>query len=505
VSDIVHFDFGMAPKDRARLRVSGSDAAKQEVETRADGSPAFPRPHDILREMVPASLRPEDFPACIGDYAGLMSLATGQDVSGYLLALTVAVAGATDDGLCLELDAVTGHRTPARLWGLIAGPSGAGKTPMLKAACEPLHSAHLRREHPDFKPVATDITTEKLRDVLIGQPRGILFVTDEFEAWLGQHDAYKKGAGGGGDRAMWLQLFEGGPQYIDRVGTGAKFIPNWGASLLSAATLVGLSQLARRLPADGLLQRFLSVVIRRPGARVHVDMDALEATRRVFYHRVTALAGMPPMATPLAVRMTAEAAAAFRSFDDRRALMIDAAEALSEGFAAHCGKLSELVGRLAMTFHAASIPGLVTAASLVAEPLSVDTMLRAIRAAEGFRRHALALHTELKGGTPALELARGIARSLLAKGLRTSVRRTDIAHECAAYRDAPLHERRDAHEILELSGWMRPQLIGDGRGRPYAGEPSSYDLNPEIFDRFASHGEQHRARREEVRRMIQQS
>jgi hypothetical protein len=500
MTDIVHFDFGMNSRDRQRvmsnrLREQAGEAPIGAACT--DNEEPFPRARDIIHEFTPASLRVEDFPPCIGDYAGLQALATGHDVSGYLLAFTVAMAGAMDDGLRLELNAETAHHTSARLWGLIAGKSGSGKTPMLKAACEPLRSEELRLRRPDLVPIASDITTEKLRDVLIEQPRGILFVTDEFEAWMGQHDAYKKSSSGSGDRALWLQLFEGGPQYIDRVGTGAKKVPNWGASLLSATTLVGLSRL--KLPADGLLQRFLSVVIRRPETAAPVDAGTLRTARNQYTHRVIALAEAPPVAGVLVVHMTPEAAAIYRSQQEQVGSMIDAAEALSEGFASHCAKYAEFIGRLALTFHAATIDGPVTPASIAAEPLVADTMRIAVRAAEGFRRHGLALHTHIKGGSPALELAKQMALSILADDPRSTMRRTDMANSCTAFRNASRDLRRDAIEYLELVGWLRP---GPDR---YSGEPSNYYVNPEVFDRFAPYGSQHLARREVVKQMILQS
>lgn len=59
-----------------------------------------------------------------------------------------------------------------------------------------------------------DATVEKVARVLATSPKGILLERDELAGWLGSFDRY----GGGGDRAFWLEAYNGGWYTIDRVG-----------------------------------------------------------------------------------------------------------------------------------------------------------------------------------------------------------------------------------------------------------------------------------------------
>ncbi len=69
-------------------------------------------------------------------------------------------------------------------------------------------------EPPRPRLVAMDATTEELQHLLAGQPRGLLFVRDELTGWFGNHDRY---GGKGGDRAFFLEAWNGGAYTVDRV------------------------------------------------------------------------------------------------------------------------------------------------------------------------------------------------------------------------------------------------------------------------------------------------
>ena len=59
-----------------------------------------------------------------------------------------------------------------------------------------------------------DATTEELQHMLSEQPRGLLYLRDELAGWLGNHDRY---GGHGGDRAFFLECWDGGTYVADRV------------------------------------------------------------------------------------------------------------------------------------------------------------------------------------------------------------------------------------------------------------------------------------------------
>ena len=69
-------------------------------------------------------------------------------------------------------------------------------------------------EPPRPRLVAMDATMEELQNLLAGQPRGLLYVRDELTGWFGNHDRY---GGNGGDRAFFLEAWNGGSYTVDRV------------------------------------------------------------------------------------------------------------------------------------------------------------------------------------------------------------------------------------------------------------------------------------------------
>src|SRR5262249_23643447 len=64
------------------------------------------------------------------------------------------------------------------------------------------------------RPVVSDITIERLSEVLEDNPRGVLVARDELSAWLYSFARYK--SGGGSDVPNWLELHHAGTLMYDR-------------------------------------------------------------------------------------------------------------------------------------------------------------------------------------------------------------------------------------------------------------------------------------------------
>ena len=73
--------------------------------------------------------------------------------------------------------------------------------------------AEIPPEPPRPRVVAMDATTEELQHLLANQTRGLLYMRDELSGWLGNHDRY---GGNGGDRAFFLEAWNGGAYVVDR-------------------------------------------------------------------------------------------------------------------------------------------------------------------------------------------------------------------------------------------------------------------------------------------------
>lgn len=108
-----------------------------------------------------------------------------------------------------------------------------------------------------------DTTLEALCRALEGNPRGLLVVRDELAGWFGSFDRYA--AGKGGDRAFWLETYDGGGFTLDRVKHDTpQHIAYTGTCLLGGIEPDRLRSLLLSGDDDGLRTRFLFVCPDRP-------------------------------------------------------------------------------------------------------------------------------------------------------------------------------------------------------------------------------------------------
>jgi hypothetical protein len=464
-------------------------------------------PLDILRQSVAPGFEADDVPPELGRFATEWASAAGFDPSGVIAATVGAAAAVLSDGLRLEVNRASEYYESARLWVLLIGPPGVAKTPSLGAATAPIkamhrelfeewqracararQSAEASDDPPELPPrpalYTADATTEALAETLAGNPRGLLFLNEEFESWLGSHDAYR--SGGSKDRGEWLRAFDGGPHQVDRIKRGCFFVPNWGLSILSATTPSALQKLVRKLPADGLLQRFLPVLV-QPGraADPRADVSLLAQGYHNALHR---LHGYGPESGVRVVSLAPEAAALLRDERERLRSLALAVQVYGDGFAGHVAKHAAMLARIALVFHA------VSGRDHPAErPLEVASVKLAARFMQKALRHAQTLYGDLLGQEGAVSLARAVAAVLLADK-RQEITRRELVHSCHAWRKCDDDRHRDeAMRFLVDVGWLREEA-----GEYSKAHVTRWAINPAVHERFAEHGEQHRERRRVV-------
>jgi hypothetical protein len=267
-------------------------------------------------------------------------------------------------------------------------------------------------------------------------------------------------------------------------------VPNWGASILGATTPAGLRRHAKELPPDGLIQRFLPVIVRPMVAADESTMGAFVRLARMRFRRVLLdLFDAPPGV----VKLSREAAEIFFARRDALREQIEAVEAFSEPFAGHVAKHAGLLGRIALAFHC-----LEHGANAAGVDLAGDTMQRADRLLRKLTRHALALFDMLGASDSVATLAQAVARSIVAGGL-AEVTRRDIRQHCRAFKSATEYQREAAIRYLIDAAWLTP--LADGR--QYDGRPSRLIVAPEVFERFRDAGEELKARRAKVRELLE--
>jgi hypothetical protein len=306
----------------AKLR-AGMDTPKWGPDPRGEEDDKSP-PLDVFGDTALAGspLFPTDaLPYALGDFVADRSerLGVGPEMIG--MPALAACAAALDDGNVVQvLRNDQQYLEDARLWVAIVEQPGGKKTPAIKAATGPLHDIEIAwrdEDAPKFdryklqkhfyehqlksrkpqdqlnvaftpepqKPphrrlIVSDVTTEQLAHILTENPAGVIAIYDELTQLLGSFDAYRGGKGTGRDRALWLELYNGGRRTVDRVTTGHLEVPNWGASMVGGIQPDRLRGLISNLSDDGLLQRFIPVF--GSGPTMGIDRRADEDADRAY-------------------------------------------------------------------------------------------------------------------------------------------------------------------------------------------------------------------------------
>jgi hypothetical protein len=487
------------------------------TESDPDGSSAvtvrWADPVNILKEFSARPFSADDLPPELAAYPAAYAATTGLDPSITLASAVCTAAAALSDDFQIVADSRTAWMQSARLWVVIIAPPGAGKSPAQRAMLAPLwaiqrelidaHEAEMRAvgdsDNPPPRPrvVINDTTVEALSSVLTVTSRGLLLANDEFESWMGSLDAYRGSKGPSRDRGEFLRLFDGGPHTVERVQRGSVFVPNWGLSILSATTPAALSKLARHLPEDGLIQRFILVCAGRQCEPADSPGN-VEAAREQYEQLIRRLYFAAPRAHKGKVPLSVAAASMFREWRAKNQMLQEAMGSISSAFESHLAKHPTLVLRIALTFHAAQVVSHddAHARDPAAFPVSEQTMDRAIRFMGRATQHAMPVYLGMKGGSDAFELARDIGRVILARGSSVITRR-EITQGVRTFRSAEPHVQSAALRVLVDSAWVRP-----GEGGYTKAEPTRYDVNPVLFVRMAAEARRERERRAAVREMI---
>jgi hypothetical protein len=467
-------------------------------------------PMDILSDVVAPPLRPEDFPEVIANYADLFTRTSGFDFTGMAMAMVLAACTVIDDSIKIQLSKKTQWFEPARLWMFLLGLSGAAKTPLLKAAMEPVMSIHAglirdwevecskikKKEEWPSRPalITNDTTLAALQETLLDNPQGVTHYTNELGAWLGQHDLFNNGQGSH-DRNAWMQLYDGDANQVDRIRRGKALIENWGCSIVSATTYAMLQGEKNKLPPDGLIQRFMSVCVPSDHEPDDSIPDAeIEAARHAYSKMIGELEKLTDRGK---VRLSPEANYVFAQRRDELNAETRMLATTNAPLAAHVAKHLGMLGRLMLIFHA--IKQVTIGNDPTEDEVSEETARQAIRVLRILTAHASVVYDELAGASSSgAFIAKHMARSLLADK-KGEVTRSYFMKHCDAFKNAPGWIKPHALNRLVDTGWIVP----DEESRGFRGEPSRYTVHPRVQEKFGEHGVMHRERRAAVKRIIE--
>ncbi|MEP6019259.1 MAG: DUF3987 domain-containing protein [Paracoccaceae bacterium] len=289
----------------------------------------------IKPERPPAPrMSDADFHTVFGPWSNW--LLTAADVKGApvdfvalaLLSAASAVVGNTRWAVPWD-----GWKEPPVLWGMLVGNPSSGKSPALDAILDPIKeidsalseqyikdrqewadrdevasirlatwkadvkAAIAQGEVPPDKPNEasagappirgrvriTDVTTEKVAELMALGWRGLLLSRDELAGWLASMDRYS----GGGDRPFWLESFGGRSFSVDRKNSPEPImVDHLSISVLGGTQPDKLDSLLVHSDDDGLLARHLvafpeQVALSRPTATLDTAraQDAMKRLR----------------------------------------------------------------------------------------------------------------------------------------------------------------------------------------------------------------------------------
>jgi len=406
------------------------------------------------------------------------------------------------------------------LWGLIVGPPGAMKTPALKHALAPLNhleakayqqfqadckqhrveaiAAEMREKAvrkqiedrlkkdatADIAPllmsvveleqiprpryILNDATYEKLGEVLVQNPGGVLVVRDEMRGFL-QHLGREEQVVA---RAFFLTGWSGGGYTFDRIGRGTISIPDVRISMIGAIQPGPLQSLIRQAQGgaidDGLVQRFLISHPDIPRDWKYVDREPNTKARRAMteaFRRLDTMsaAGMAAQQDrgfdgeptgPHILRFDAAAQELFVEWHSEFERGMPNEEAPI--FEAVLAKFRHHMPALALTLHA--LDGGIG-------PVGRVAALRAFELTDYFVEHARRAHG---GGRSATVRAAKALMEKLRRGLLEAPFTVRGVHTKGWTGLATATEAQDAVDLLCASGWLLEQDVrhGSAGGRP---------------------------------------
>ncbi len=459
------------------------------VQSAAEKFAPVPNVADVFNpweRLTPPSFPMDCLPPLLAEVVQDDADTIGADVAAVAMAYLAVLAGAAHGQTALRVKRHGNWIENPRLWVMLVGDPSSKKTPVVNAAVNPLRQYEARamaaymmaKETWDSSPkdergpepaaptyVLNDTTPEKAADLLSHSPRGTLAHLDELSGWIAGMDRYTNGKAGGANRAFWLQAYQGGYHRQDRISRGTTCVENLSISILGGIQPAMLKNL-RDLTNDGLLQRFLPILMTSGGRDVDREPCAVHAAYR---RHLTAL--LPEVATPGTLRLDEaghiirEAASA--GFND-----LAGSETLGSGFATFMGKAAALHMRLTLVLHLADPASLAQESDVI----PADTVERARVLMEYVTRSAATFYAELNGtgrNSETMSLASFILRRT---GDKVTLR--DFTHGVQCCRDAD-DERENLRRISLFvgHGWLSPF------GTDYP--TKTWTITPGLRERFA--------------------
>lgn len=430
------------------------------------------------------------------------SMIIGCDASALAMCVMTAFSSALDHRFALKMMRNGDFHVSPRLWTLLVGDPSVKKTPTQRAALAPLwaHEDRLQDAHKkeiaaheamegkakDAPPephrrMSTDVTPEKLGEMLSRHDRGMLVTRDEVSGWIGSMEKYSSCRGGASDRAFWLQAFDGGSYIVDRISRKAH-VRNLSISLLGGIQPDRLAQL-HGLTSDGLLQRFIPVIMR--SSKFTEDMD--DDGSKIAYAKIVDQCISAPPAT---LRMTDAAMEAMNRLRRHIHDLEVSSGGFADGFQGFVGKLAGAAGTLALILHLIKGDGPHAQALSAVDVETVEHVDRIIR--DFVLPHAFEFYRTSEAATDGDRLQR-IASWILTTRKERIVS-SHLTSGVRLLRGMSLAKVNDCLSPLIAGGWLAPEEAGPLN--------NSWNVNERIWKLFAERADEEERRKQTIAELM---
>lgn len=481
------------------------------AEEETSSEPIGTEPFDLFGRFPLPPLPSGVMPGIIENFAFAHARLMGCDPTGLAMAALSVCATALPDQIKLQVNQNSkGWLESSRLWTALIGPPSSKKSPILSLAIKPLAEldkevfqnwqAEKRRydatpkENRDGPPpplrrvMMHDTTVEAAQSILAGSPWGVCMFQDELVGFFGAMEKYG-GGGKGHDRSVWLQSYNGGGYTINRKKneeTGGIWIPNLSVNILGGIQPDAIKDVFARSIDDGLLQRFLPILLSSRNVGEDIDTEA------EFNDYANLVHELHKLSLEETLRFDPAAQAAFRKATEKH-LELERIEFVYNKLATHIGKYDGILARLCLLFHCIEHIEEDDIPVLIAE----KTVKNVCDFLHNFLlKHAFAFYADTLHGLEDQKHLQAVASYILAHK-KDTVSNRDIQRSGSVLKHLTDKEIRPLFEQLSSLGWVAEQQ------KTRAG-PSHWRVNPRVHELFKEKAAFEERRRKEVHKIILQ-
>lgn len=340
-----------------------------------------------------------------------------------------------------------------------------------------LHNEVIPLEPKKRRYKTQDATTEKLGEILIDNPQGLLVHRDELAGWL---NSFEKN-GREGDRQFFLESWSGNQMFdVDRIERGSLHIPALCLSIFGSIQPGPLSQYIRSamqggVGDDGFIQRFQVMVW--PDAKDHweliqgIPISELEVPVNQIFNCLDSLT-FDPIGEPIILSFTNDAQALFDQWQESYEKRLRAGD-LPPHMEAHLTKYKKLLPALCLVLEH------VKEAVNGKHPLAVSaqTLESAISWLAYFESHANRIYGSGANAIP--KIAQELINHLRNGDVKEPFTIRDIYY---GKHWSGLGTAKQVEEVVDYlveKHYLASKLIKSGGGRP----TEKYWINPQIYEK----------------------